>query len=231
LYGYDVLASALHLTASTLSMRSPETKYRRMNLYCMPHGGEDNRLGSIEFLAAERTQAMTDLFIDNSQRVEATAVTEVASAPLHMLDLCVMNPPFTRSVGNNLLFGSVPKAKRALMRRKLSRILTTSSAHASITAGLGSVFTAVADDYVKDGGILALVLPKSLLSGVAWKVTRDMLTYKYVLEWIISSHDPRMWNFSENTSLSEVMVILRKVGTTNRQDDQEVRVLNLWENP
>jgi len=34
-----------------------------------------------------------------------------------------MNPPFTRSVGGNLLFGSLPKDERARLQKYLSQIL------------------------------------------------------------------------------------------------------------
>ncbi|TIO91454.1 MAG: hypothetical protein E5X90_26895, partial [Mesorhizobium sp.] len=36
LYGYDVLPSAVHLTASTLAMLAPETCFRNMHLYSLP---------------------------------------------------------------------------------------------------------------------------------------------------------------------------------------------------
>ena len=38
LHGYDVLPSAIHLTASTLAMLAPEVYFRAMNLYVMPMG-------------------------------------------------------------------------------------------------------------------------------------------------------------------------------------------------
>jgi hypothetical protein len=36
LYGYDVLPSAVHLTASTLALLAPETCFRQMQLYSLP---------------------------------------------------------------------------------------------------------------------------------------------------------------------------------------------------
>ena len=40
-------------------------------------------------------------------------VAEGAKATLPQLDLAIMNPPFTRSVGGNLLFGSLPAVGKA----------------------------------------------------------------------------------------------------------------------
>jgi hypothetical protein len=38
LHGYDVLPSAVHLTASTLAMLAPEVAFVHMALYVMPLG-------------------------------------------------------------------------------------------------------------------------------------------------------------------------------------------------
>ena len=53
-----------------------------------------------------------------------------------------MNPPFTRSVSGNLLFGSLPAADRRKLQSELSRRLR--SRQASATAGLGAAFVAAA---------------------------------------------------------------------------------------
>jgi len=39
------------------------------------------------------------------------------------LDLCVMNPPFTRSVIGNLLFGSFPEEERKEMQSALKKVV------------------------------------------------------------------------------------------------------------
>lgn len=43
------------------------------------------------------------------------------------------------------------------------------------------------------------------------------------------SHEPRRWNFSENTNLSEVLVIARKREQAN--EDERVNCINLWRQP
>ena len=50
-----------------------------------------------------------------------------------------MNPPFVRSVNNNLLFGSLPDERGVLQNELRKRVKPLS---ASITAGLGAVFVA-----------------------------------------------------------------------------------------
>jgi hypothetical protein len=119
LWGYDVLPSAVHLTASTLGMLAPHVTYHKMNLFIMPLGAEGrNRcLGSLDFIDSNRVA--TQLSLDGSHmearrtgvNVEYSTVAEIPE-----LDLCVMNPPFVRSVGGNLLFGSLPDKERKSYR-------------------------------------------------------------------------------------------------------------------
>jgi hypothetical protein len=235
IYGYDVLLSALHLTASTLALRSPEVTFRFMHLWVLPFGGTHHRLGSIEFLKDSQVAITTDLFGASTlpSQVTSHGVIKQQEASLPDLDICVMNPPFTRSVGGNLLFGSLPDDERRPMQKELAELLKKPRVHASSTAGLGSVFVATGDLHLKAGGRMALVLPKALLSGVAWERTRHLFRLRYKLEYIIASHDPGRWNFSENTDLSEVLVIACKLDDPHTIAPAEGRVicLNLWKNP
>jgi len=239
LHGYDVLPSAVHLTASTLALLAPEIAFRKMQLYCLPLGkAPDVFLGSIEFLNSNIVQTQFDLMGSPPIAGAAAAVTGkgmIAShAPLPDLDLCVMNPPFVRSVGGNLLFGSLP-LDRSEMQKTLRELLSShKDGHvlASSAAGLGSVFTAVADRHVKTGGRLALVLPAALTTGVAWGNTRALIEQKYDLELVISSHEADHWNFSENTDLSEVLVVAQKRGAaTGDSEKKATAFVNLWVNP
>ena len=233
IYGYDVLASAIHLTASTLALRAPEVAFTKMNLCSLPLGGTEGKLGSIEYLIDKNVGMSHDLFRlqPTTKRVKGKYIEKIHLAVLPDLDLCVMNPPFTRSVGHNLLFGSLPEPERKKAQDKLKMIVRTKKVSASITAGLGSVFVATAHPYIKEGGRMALVLPRALLSGVAWQRTRELISKSYDLEYILSSHDPERWNFSESTSLSEVLVVARKQDQNNCDSEHRVVAVNLWRNP
>jgi hypothetical protein len=232
LWGYDVLPSAIHLTASTLALRTPDVSFDHMHLYSLPMGTSDHLLGSIEFLKGNRVSLDLDFSGTNSaQQVRGKEMAELKEVSVPALDLCVMNPPFTRSVGGNLLFGSSPEQERKGMQQVLKQLIQSKNVSANITAGLGSVFVATADPYVKSGGRQALVLPKALLSGVAWGRTRELLSRNYHLEYLIVSHDPLRWNFSENTSLSELLLLAQKDGEEDRDKPYRTVVLNLWRNP
>lgn len=241
LYGYDVLASALHLTASTLALRAPETTFKQMHLINMPLGGPEHHLGSLDLLVGERAHQpmLDDIFgaFSSIQQVSSTEIIESSSLdPVPVLDLCVMNPPFVRSVGGNLLFGSLPSKERAETQKELKKVVAKveksyNGKYANITAGLGSVFVLLADRFLRPGSRLGLVLPKALLSGVAWHETRKLLQRYYRLEYLIVSQDPDRWNFSESTSLSEVLVVAIKKQPDERETDKQVVAVNLWRNP
>jgi hypothetical protein len=235
LHGYDVLPSAVHLTASTLAMLAPEVAFVRMNLYVMPLGIDDAqktvskkmRLGSLDFLAGAELKTQMALDYSHIETIQTSAASAAAvTARLPKLDLCVMNPPFVRSVGGNLLFGSFPDERGRLqteLKRRVKKI------GASATAGLGSVFVALADLWLKPEGRLAFVLPAALVSGEAWADTRQLIASGYELETVVSSHDAESFNFSENTDLSEILFIARKL----KPEEQPGRTtyISLWRNP
>ncbi len=211
-----------------------------MQLFCLPLGREKNGqiyLGSIEYLVDKVVKTQLDLMGESGGGGAAARLTgkgvSASVAPLPKLDLCVMNPPFVRSVGGNLLFGTLPD-QRGEMQKKMREMLKPNrgrAVSASITAGLGSVFSAVADRHLKMGGRLALVLPAAIATGAAWEKTRSLFKHGYVLEFFIASHDPERWNFSENTDLSEVLLVARKGTTIRGKQDVVTICINLWENP
>lgn len=210
MHGYDILPSAVHLTASTLALLAPEVAFRQMNLYVMPIGmsGGVPRLGSLDFLESDvvKTQFALDSSHLETERTGA-AKSSYSNAVVPELSLCVMNPPFVSSRYGNLLFGSQPE-DRAKLQKELS--IQAKKAAVSATAGLGAIFVPLAAKRLKEGGRLAFVLPIALCTGEAWSHVRKLISEQFHLEVVITSHDPDRTNFSENTDLSEVLFIARK---------------------
>jgi hypothetical protein len=229
IYGYDVMPSAVHLTASTLSLRVPETPVNVTHLYKVPLGGNERALGTLDLLQANSTPGM--LFGQAERVLGRRRPEKHPTVSIPNLDLCVMNPPFTRSVGGNLLFGNLPERERQGMQGKLKNLVQNGKVPANITAGLGSVFAALGDRRVKNDGRLALVLPRALVSGVAWRQTRKMIEKAYYIEYIVVSHEPGHWNFSENTNLSEVLLVARRRNELTPKDGSRTTCVNLWRQP
>jgi hypothetical protein len=237
-WGMDVLASAVHLTATTLALPIPDVMVKGMHLYVLPLGihGKRECLGSLDLLRGEPLQPTLSLF--PSPHPEGRRVTDATDALVSVdpppMDLICMNPPFTRSTGGNLLFGSLSNDERKRLQKALQQLVRQQKLQASTTAGLGAIFVALAHRTLKHSGRLAFVLPKGLLSGVEWAKTRKLLSGGYHLRALIVSHDPRRWNFSESTDLSEVLVIAERLAEqrpSNIASSDITLCVNLWQNP
>jgi len=230
LWGLDVVPFAIHLAASALALNEPDVEFGVMNLSTLPIGGSQTRLGSLDLLTGERVSVQADLFGPAAAPSRVSGAGEIRDQiELPPLDMCVMNPPFTRSVGGNLLFGHAPESERKRMQTVLKRVVAREGVPANITAGLGSVFVALGNMRLKSEGHLALVLPRALLSGVAWRETRKLIGNNYQVKYIVVSHEPEAWNFSENTKLSECLIVAQKLSARRRGDP--TKVVNLWTKP
>ena len=246
LHGYDVQLSAVHFAATSLAMLNPHIQFDRMNLYVMPLGVEGNSvsLGSLDFLGQDEVAVQFALSDDDdgaalrgAERVSgggSRGADEGVTARLPDLDLAIMNPPFTRSVGGNLLFGSLPQAERRRLQNELSTRLK--ARQASATAGLGAAFVAAATPKLRPSeGRLALVLPLTVCTGPSWRQTRALIERDFTLDAVIASHDPLRWNFSDSTDLSEALIIATRRqaqdGVNSDAAEHRVNFVNLWQNP
>lgn len=150
LLGLDVVPYAIHLAASALAMHAPDVHFKGMNLYTLPLHGKPPKLGSLEFLTGGEKHVQADLFgspTGPGRTAEDGDVHNKIKIPA--LDLCVMNPPFTRSVGGNLLFGNAPERERRRMQAELKKVVSREGIPANITAGLAPVFVALGHKYLK----------------------------------------------------------------------------------
>ena len=239
IHGYDVQLSAIHFAATSLAMLNPEIQFDRMNLYVMPLGVDEEEiyLGSLDFLGTPQADVQYALSpetlgvaTEDVGRVSGGGTQGVGRATLPDLDLAIMNPPFTRSVGGNLLFGNRQPADRRKLQDELSRRLRAQQA--SSTAGLGAAFvSAVVPRLLPGEGRIALVLPATVCTGPAWAQTRALIEQEFTLDMVITSHDPQRWNFSDSTSLSEVLIIATRRRKGKTSNGRSAKFVNLWRNP
>jgi len=147
------------------------------------------------------------------------------------LDLVVMNPPFTRSVGGSQLLGSLKGAEHAKAREALADLIARPDVAGDLNAGLAAPFIELAHRSVRLGGRLALVLPKTVLTGESWAQTRERIASHWHVEHVITSHEAGRWNFSDSTELSEAIVIARKLHPDEDRSDATTAWTSLWRNP
>jgi hypothetical protein len=97
-------------------------------------------------------------------------------------------------------------------------------------AGEGLLFLYLAHRFIRDGGVIAFVLPRNLLMGVSWFLARVLLATRYHLKYVIVSSDPENgYNFSEGTSLSEVLIVAKR--QDRHSPDEETVFINLLRKP
>ena len=207
IWGYDILETAGHLTATTLGLMSPEVDFRKAHIYRTIIGktSDGKAAGSLELLDGDLPIFIRDQQVETLERPE----------PLPELDLCIMNPPFVRGTKDSLSFGFLNEQERELTRERVREL---SIKHQFVHDGQGPAFVALAchkrtkSHFIRPGGCLALILPATFAVGMgaSWRRARTQIEEKFDLEMLIVSRDSEHPNFSENTNLQECIVIARK---------------------
>ena len=234
LVGCDVLPAATHLTASMLAGAHPSVKYKQSSILTMAYGKQSDdtvALGSLDML--DRQGRIKTLSI-TSTAVESMGEAEQESwyyLPDMSFDVVIMNPPFTRATGHEgkkigvpnpmfAAFSSSDEDQRLMSqatKRLTDKLTQGNSVHGN--AGEASIFLALANIKLKLGGVLALVMPLSLISGDAWKKSRALLAKHYSNLVIISiaGEAGTDVSFSADTSIGECLIIGRKSETGSRR--------------
>ncbi len=237
LVGCDILPAATHLTASMLSGAHPTITYEGSAIFTQPYGlQEDGKiaLGSIDLL---RDKALLEGSQITAKAIEATRISEVdiwRFAPHVSFDMVIMNPPFTRATNherripdtpnpNFAAFGSSAQEQKA-MADAAKKLTTGTIAHGN--AGEASVFLALADRKLAKDGMLAMVMPLTLLTGSSWQKCRSRLaqSYENLILISIAGSDSNSLSFSADTGMGECLVIGKRNG--RRQSRATFVILN-----
>ena len=237
LCGLDINQHAVQLAACNMTLGAPTVDYERMNLHAMQHGINDKgeaRAGSLEILVAadvednrkslhSLTQALRGLkHLDAMQVANGTG----DAFRLKNVDLVIMNPPFTDNTKRGRKFGT--DAIKKMQDRELhirdeilnrdepaGRLITTDSVR--------TFFTPLAETLLKkETGTLAQIVPTTACIASSGTEERRFLTSRYQVELIITSHDPKRPNFSENTAVHESLLVCRRNRQKTRTDTKFV---------
>jgi len=230
LYGCDVMPSAIHITGSTLSGIAPSVQFDNSRLYTLAYGRQQDgsvAIGSLELLQSSAAMTLfntSDPAMRTGSVGEETAAQIVADVPDGGFDLVIMNPPFTSNTKHRDADGNVQNAAFAAfgasvddqddMAARLTRLARNSHYHGH--AGLGSAFASIADEKVRPGGVLALVLPFTAVNGASWAKFRRMLATRYTDITIVSTTaDGAEMSFSSDTGIAECLIIGRRASKTD----------------
>ena len=234
--GADVVQAAIHLTAATLAAMSPTVRFEQMQLHTLRLGRDlSNKiwLGSLDWLEAPETQSFFSTTVE--QIGAASGEGGIIERPT--ADLVISNPPYTRRGSDGgkeeaiARVFSLPEgdteSQKAIARRTSALLKGTA---ANQMAGHASSFTVLADRLVKPGGRIALVLPVTALSGTSWREVRRMLSSRYEIEFVVSSHDPNLLSMSYDTGIAEALLVARRLTGAETPPGRGVFV-NLWRAP
>ena len=223
LIGCDVLPAAAHLTASMLSGAHPTITYERSSILTVAYGLMPNgsiALGSIDLLDDQKQIDILDMTAKVVTGMGEKEMETWSALPHASFDFVVMNPPFVRPTGHEGSKIGVPvpmfaafsnsDEEQYMMSKAMKKLTKGTSYHGN--AGEASAFLVIADRKLKPGGMLALVMPLSLMPGDAWEASRELLATKYsglVLASIAGQGSEDM-SFSADTGMGECLVVGRK---------------------
>ena len=224
LVGCDILPAAAHLTAASLAGTYPQVQYDESAIFTAPYGIQADgkvKLGSIDLLRDMPLLEGSEITAKALEAAQGANVDIWRYASHGSFDMVIMNPPFTRDTNHEGQHATVAHPKFAAfgstraeqkMMAKASRQLTKGTV-ASGHAGEASTFLALADKKLKIDGMLALVMPVTLLSGSSWEKCRNLLREAYDDLILISiSGSNNQVSFSADTGMGDCLVIGQRSG-------------------
>ena len=221
LHGADIQPIATHLTVAGLAGMRPQADYEKSNVICADIRG--GKTGSLDLLEVD---ALRDLF---GGEAAAGVEGEYDFRPADgSFDLCIMNPPYSRPRGGNVLFGveGIPETQRKKSVNNLGRLLASS--FANLRAGMASAFCYLADKKLKHGGVLAAVLPLSAAGQDSWREFRKHIVGNYSDITIIGMATKELQSFSADTGMGEMLIVARK---SKHGGNGEITFANLRRSP
>ena len=225
--GLDINPVSLQLAASQLTAGNSRISYRRMGLHLMPYGPDRYdpakiSSGTLELLGqkaivSQRTElAFADDSIASQAVWDPTADAELEDAvdAARNARIVIMNPPFTNRVKMGEKFP--PDTQKALrgradqMERKLTQAVPELIEFLD-KSSIGPLFVGLADHCLngKDG-VLALTHPTIALSNPSGLGERLVLARRYHIHTVLTCHDPKQINLSQNTNINESVIIMRR---------------------
>ncbi len=244
----DIMPSAIHLTAATLSGMHPDKAYGHTRMINMPYGenGDGNgiSIGSLDLMQADETRAIFGTgrkALTGKGAVGDDSKGTIVEVPHGSMDLVIMNPPFTRPTNHETAGVPIPsfagfntkqeeQAKMSARLKELKKGLTAPAGHGN--AGLASNFIDVAHAKLRPGGILALVLPASFMQGKAWEPARTLIHqhYRDILIVGIATDGSTDRAFSADTGMAEVLLVATRK-KENHTDLSDILVVNTLHRP
>ena len=217
--GLDINYQATQLAASNLTLGAPTVDYEAMHIHTMRHGPQPDgsvALGSLELLPeAVGGGRQLDLMGHVKQAAISTQNSPAAKVPdIRDVDLLLMNPPFTNKGKRNTKYSD--DATRRVRQREATIKASVQEGDPGAAAviesnSISTYFTPLAEALVgKQRGTLAKIVPTTAFASTSGREERRFLASRFHIDMVVTSHDPKRPNFSENTDIHESLLICRR---------------------
>ncbi len=205
-----------------MTLGAPTVNYQRMNLVTMPHGPQADdqiKAGALEILTAANNDKDLLSIAAPVRSLESLEATQVADSkeipfPLNDLDAVIMNAPFTANENRSKKYSDEIRKQMQLHELEIKKqveIMDSGTADVITANSIRTFFSPLADRLInRSSGTLAMVIPTTACTGTSGVAERKFLADRFHIETIVTSHDPRKPNFSENTAIHESLLICRR---------------------
>ena len=219
IHGVDINYHATQLAASNLTLGAPSVNYKAMSVHTLQHGPQADgsiRLGSLDLLRDAVHGRKPDLFgfaktatVDRDRPSSPRPVQEALEP-----DVVLMNPPFTANDKRGRKYDRVDLKRMQGEEQMLRGMIAKADPEAGALIDFNSVstfFTPLADALLKkDTGVLGKILPTTACTSTSGLEERRFLASRFHIDTIVTTHDPKRPNFSENTSIHESLLLCRR---------------------
>ena len=217
--GIDIYPHATHLTFMTMAGAHPDIPIGETRVVTAKCGKTDDgtyATGSLELLD---NQMLFDIFEITADRVGGYNITSTKfnpSFPNNEMDIVIMNPPFlTTGADTN---SSNPKGVFAAAERsdadtkEMQKALAKKDTRVSHGKLAYSYFVELADEKLRTGGRMGMILPATVLTSDPFKKIREMWATEYhdVVVITIAQKGGHDSAFSHDTNMAECMVVATK---------------------
>lgn len=254
LIGADIMPAAAHLTTTMLCAAHPAVGFGRCGVHVLPFGRTpDGRVavGALDLLGDAGTLSLlgrpgTRLAgrFDDDEPADELEACNVGDGTL---DICIMNPPFTRPTNHETAqaagvpvpsfagFGTTDDDQRAMSAHLSELSPAAGSPRAGHgNAGLASNFVDLAHAKLRPGGVLALILPFAAVTGSSWEGLRRLLGsyYRDIAVTSIATHGSTARAFSADTGMAEIaLVAVKRPATVAATGGSKVDWISLARRP
>ena len=225
--GLDFNPVSLQLAAAQLTSGSADVTYRNMGLHQMPYGSTGDRgkgvgAGSLELLGQRRVIGMGDQLDLGEQDVASKRLRLAQDDPTleDAVDaalgarLVIMNPPFTsrEKMGEKYSEGVRSRLRDRVDRLESALVQSDPELEGFVSKrSIGPMFEALAEKCADaTNGVLAMVRPTVVLTGPAALRMRQVFARRFHIHTLLTCHQPREINLSQNTSINESLIVARR---------------------